>query len=84
MKPFGPVHENDVTLPVPINEVIGLVQVRFKLPALMPTVGVVLFSVIITLAVAVQPFAPVTVTLYAPAELAVIVEVVKVPAPDQA
>ena len=52
--------------PLAVNIVLGVAQVKAKLPV-MPTTGGALFKVVTALDVAVQPFAPVTVTVNVPA-----------------
>ena len=78
-----PLHEY-VPPPVAVTDIFGVVQVKTVVPELlvMPAVGGVLFSVIVMLAVFVQPFAVfVTVTQYVPAEVKVLLAVLGVEPP---
>ena len=62
--PSPPLHEYEVP-PVAVTFIVGVVQVTMVVPLLLviAAVGAVLFNVVIILAVAVQPFDAVTVTV---------------------
>ena len=62
-----PAFQEYVPPPVAVNGILVVVQVRMVVEGVfIPTVGGVLFCVIVCAAVATQPFVPVTVTVYVP------------------
>ena len=73
----APVLHKYVPPPLAVSVVLGTAQVSAKPLSLeMDAFGVVLSNVVVTLAVAVQPFAPVTVTVHVPAVVTVMDAVV--------